>query len=282
MENNCFSSSFTEWMLNQDKSIGTVKTYIEVIRKFKHWLETKGYSFKELEEEHIQLYINYLEEDKSPSTVEKHYAALNMYAKYLNNPNLMVNIVRHRTKPNNQKFNPPKTLDLAEESSFLSEVIKDGNLRNTSMIYLLLHTGIRVSELCNLNISDITMNVDHTTLSIKNNLGEIDRIIPLSQEAKKHLFNYMDSLTDQYMMRMLYTSHLNNRITPRAIQYILKKYGVTPHKLRHTFCQRLINSGVDIRTVSKLAGHKDLNITKRYVKDKELNLLDAIDMAFAN
>jgi integrase/recombinase XerD len=282
MENNCFSSSFTEWMLKQGKSIGTVKTYIEVIRKFKHWLETKGYSFNELVEEHIQLYINYLEEDKSPSTVEKHYAALNMYAKYLNNPNLMVNIVRHRTKPNNQKYNPPKTLDLAEESSFLSEVIKDGNLRNTSMIYLLLHTGIRVSELCNLNISDITMNVEQTTLSIQNNLGEIDRIIPISQVAKKHLLIYMDSLTDQYKMRMLYTSHLNNRITPRAIQYILKKYGVTPHKLRHTFCHRLINSGVDIRTVSILAGHKDLHITKRYVKDKELNLLDAIDMAFAN
>jgi integrase/recombinase XerD len=281
MESYSFSS-YSQWLLKQGKAMGTVKTYIEVIRKFKHWLETKGYCFEELMEEHIQLYINYLEEDKSPSTVEKHYAALNMYAKYLNKPNLMVNIVRHRTKQNNQKFNPPKTLDLAEESSFLSQVIKDGNLRNTSMIYLLLHTGIRVSELCNLNVSDITMNVEQTILSIRNNQGKIGRIIPLSQEAKKHLVNYMDSILAQDNMSMLYTSNLNNRITPRAVQYILKKYGVTPHKLRHTFCHRLISSGVDIRTVSTLAGHKDLNITKRYVKDKELNLLDAIDMAFAN
>jgi integrase/recombinase XerD len=281
MENYSFSS-FSKWLLKQGKAMGTVKTYIEVIKKFKHWLETKGYCFEELMVEHIQLYINNLEVDKSPSTVEKHFAALNMYAKFLNNPNLMVNIVRQKTKPNNQKLNTPNILELDEESSFLSEVINDGNLRNTSMIYLLLHTGIRVSELCSLNVSDISMNVEQTLLSIRNNRGEIDRIIPLSQEAKKHLVNYMDSLIDQDNLRMLYTSNLNNLITPRAVQYILKKYGVTPHKLRHTFCHRLINSGVDIRTVSTLAGHKDLNITKRYVKDKELNLLDAIDRAFAN
>ncbi|MDO7485698.1 tyrosine-type recombinase/integrase [Peribacillus frigoritolerans] len=78
----------------------------------------------------------------------------------------------------------------------------------------------------------------------------------------------------------LFISSYNQRITPRSVQYILKKYNVHPHKLRHTFCQRLVDNGIDIQTISKLAGHKDLNVTKRYLKEKPLDLANAIDQTF--
>ena len=70
-------------------------------------------------------------------------------------------------------------------------------------------------------------------------------------------------------------------MTPRSVQYMLKKFDVHPHKLRHTFCQQLINKGIDLPIVSKLAGHKDLNMTKRYLIDKKLDLDDAIDQTFS-
>ncbi|HYK73904.1 MAG TPA: tyrosine-type recombinase/integrase, partial [Pseudoneobacillus sp.] len=107
------------------------------------------------------------------------------------------------------------------------------------------------------------------------------RIIPLSKDAKFHLLNYCDAFN---VNEPLFTSRSNERLTERSIQYILKKYNVNPHKLRHTFCQRLIDRGISLEIVSKLAGHKDLNVTKKYAKSrmKQLELDEAIRKTFIN
>ena len=77
-------------------------------------------------------------------------------------------------------------------------------------------------------------------------------------------------------------SNAGDRITERAVQYMLKKYHVNPKKLRHTFCQRLVDNNMDIETVSRLAGHRDINVTKKYVKSKmnKHKIEDAINGAF--
>ena len=106
------------------------------------------------------------------------------------------------------------------------------------------------------------------------------RVIPLSQETREFLQHYLDS----HPSEAVFVSHVGERLTERAVQYILKKYDVNPQKLRHTFCQRLVDNKVDIETVSRLAGHKDINVTKRYVKSRMNNhkVEDAINQAFMN
>ena len=83
-------------------------------------------------------------------------------------------------------------------------------------------------------------------------------------------------------MKQYLLSNVGDRLTERAIQYMLKKYNVNPQKLRHTFCQRLIDNKMDVETVSRLAGHKDINVTKKYVKTqmKQEKVEDAINEAF--
>jgi site-specific recombinase XerD len=61
---------------------------------------------------------------------------------------------------------------------------------------------------------------------------------------------------------------------------MLKKYNVTPHKLRHTFCNQLVQKGIDIAVVAELAGHLDINVTKKYLKSPVQNLDSAIKQAF--
>jgi integrase/recombinase XerD len=269
---------FAHWLRNQGKAEGTINTYIEVVNKFKKWLDKQGYKFDEISEVHLQSFIRYLEEDKSPSTVEKYFAALRVYLRFLGSPNIMLNVVR---KTKEQKYITPTFLKLSEQMEILNKIKTDGNLRNISIIYLLLHTGIRVSELCNLNLSDIISSDEQSTIIIRNNRTEIDRMIPLSSEAKSHLFSYIDTLNHNET-NAVFSSNGNIRMTTRAVQYVLKKYDINPHKLRHTFCYSLINNGVDVGTVANLAGHKDINITKRYLKDSDMNLMDAISKAFAN
>ncbi|RFU60666.1 tyrosine-type recombinase/integrase [Peribacillus glennii] len=266
--------AFSEWLLKQDKSENTIKTYTGVLSKFSEW---SGLDLEETGSQHVQAYLDHLDySNKSAGTIEKHFVALSMFFKFLGTPQLLLNIDR-KAKP--QKQGVPETLDAPERDALLKEVEGDGNLRNIAIVYILLHTGIRVSELCDLNCSDIVIKDERKYINVRNSKGEVDRMVPLSQDACIHIENYKSSMKEK--TEVLFISSYNQRITPRSVQYMLRKYNVHPHKLRHTFCKQLIDRGVDIQTVSRLAGHKDLNVTKRYLAEHSINLDDAIEKAFS-
>ncbi|AZV41019.1 tyrosine-type recombinase/integrase [Peribacillus asahii] len=265
--------SFAEWLRSQGKSENTIKTYTGVLSQFYEYSKMKVES---VETEHIQMYLDFLENSKKSSgTIEKHYMALSVFYKYLGKPQVMLSVER---RVNEAKQEAPDSLRDEEQAALLKMVVAEGNLRNITIVYLLLHTGIRVSELCDLDCEDIVVESNKWYIQVRNAKRKIDRTVPLTDAAQAHLKNYLDSLKEQ--AEPLFISSYNQRMTPRSVQYLLKKYNVHPHKLRHTFCQRLIDNGVDVLTVSKLAGHKDLNMAKRYVRVKDDSFVDAIDQVF--
>ncbi|MDQ0221289.1 tyrosine-type recombinase/integrase [Peribacillus cavernae] len=266
--------AFSIWLTNQGKSESTIKTYTGVLSQFSDWSKME---VNQAEAEDVQAYLDYLDySNKSAGTIEKHFIALSMFFKYLGSPQLLANIER---KEKEQKKEVPDTLNVLEQAALLKEIERDGNLRNIAIVYTLLHTGIRVSELCDLNCNDIIAEKDRIYISVRNSSGEIDRVVPLSSDAAMHLENYQNNKKEE--TGVLFISSYNQRITPRSVQYMLKKYDVHPHKLRHTFCKQLVDKGVNLQTVSQLAGHKDLNIAKRYLNEDKSCLDDAIDMAFS-
>jgi integrase/recombinase XerD len=103
-------------------------------------------------------------------------------------------------------------------------------------------------------------------------------MVPLSDETRGYLELYLES----HIHEAVFVSNAGDRLTERAVQYMLKKYNVNPQKLRHTFCQRLVDNHMDIETVSRLAGHRDINVTKKYVKAHmtKQKIEDAINGAF--
>jgi integrase/recombinase XerD len=247
---------FCHWLEEQKKSPSTVKTYMRELEKYQEWLQEKETSLLHLKKADIQSYIYYLEDQqKSITTIDKTVGVIRTFAKFLGKPELTFGL---DLKPV-EKSNEFETLSSNEYTQLLKRVKEDGDLRNITIVYVLLHTGIRISELCNLNRSDIDLN-KHELLVQKN---DEQRVIPLSKEARKYLQMYLDS----HLYEAIFVSNVGERLTERAIQYMLKKYDVNPQKLRHTFCQRLIDNKVDIGTVSQLAGHKDINVTKKYVKE---------------
>lgn len=265
--------SFAEWLRDQGKSANTIKTYTGVLSQF---CDQTQKILMEIHSVDVQGYLDNLENcKKSPGTIEKHYIALNVFFKFLGKPQVMLSVER---KVKEHKLEVPETLSLNEQQILLRDIEAEGNLRNIAIVYLLLHTGIRVSELCDLNGRDVIMETERNYILVRNAKGEIDRSVPLTISAIQHVQNYLFSLKEK--ADPLFISSYNQRITPRSVQYILKKYNVHPHKLRHTFCQRLVDNGIDIQTISKLAGHKDLNVTKRYLKEKSLDLANAIDQTF--
>jgi integrase/recombinase XerD len=265
---------FCYWLKEQKKSPNTIATYKRELEKYQEWLQEKNCDIHHITKGDIQSYIIFLEQkQKSIATIDKTIGAIRTFAKFLEKPELIFGI---KIKPVEKKEDI-ETLSSNEYAVLLNKVKEEGNLRNIAIVYILLHTGIRVSELCKLNWS----NVDF----IKNELivqrNDEERFIPLSKDTRIHLKNYLQTNTSK---EALFITKSGERITERSVQYMLKKYHVNPNKLRHTFCQRLIDSNVDLEIVSRFAGHKDINVTKKYVKP-ELNkykLEEVINHAFIN
>jgi integrase/recombinase XerD len=264
---------FCHWLKEQKKSPNTISTYKRELEKFQEWLQEKNSDITRLVKDDIQSYVTFLEQQgKSSTTIDKTLGAIRTFTKFLEKPDLVLGL---KIKPV-EKNDDIDALSFDEYSALLTEVKEDGSLRNIAMVYVLLHTGIRVSELCRLNRT----NVDFRKNQLVVHKNEEERVIPLSNETKVHLQNYLQRSASK---EALFINKSGDRITERSVQYMLEKYNVNPNKLRHTFCQRLVDSDVDLEIVSRLAGHKDLNVTKKYAKPNLNNfnkLEDVINKCF--
>ena len=226
--------NFCHWLKEQKKSPSTISTYKRELEKYQEWLRKKNCDINHLTKGDIQSYILFLEQQqKSLATIDKTIGSIRTFAKFLEKPELTFGII---TKPV-EKNDHIETLSANEYSLLLNKVKEDGELRNIAIVYVLLHTGIRVSELCRLNRSD----VDFTKNELIVQKNEQERLIPLSTDTRVHLQNYLRSHTSK---DAIFITNAGDRITERAVQYMLKKYHVNPNKLRHTFCQKLVDSNI--------------------------------------
>jgi integrase/recombinase XerD len=269
-------AQFTEWLKQVGKSPSTVTTYQREIQKYQDWLQQYSIYLEDITQKDVQSYVSFLEQQgKSPVTIDKILGSIRTFAKFLKRPEIIFDI----TVVPVEKKEEIEVLTSFECEQLVREVKKDGHNRNIAIVYLLLHTGIRVSELCALNKSDIDFE-RNLVIVTHNSTGE-GRMIPLSDEARAYLEKHIEL---NRIEDALFVSKSNERLTERSVQYMLKKYQVNPHKLRHTFCQRLVDKGVALEIVSELAGHKDINVTKRYAKSrmKQLELEKAIQSTFSN
>lgn len=269
-------SEFVKWLEAEGKSLNTISTYQREITKYQDWLQEYPISLENITRNDVQTYISFLEQQgKNPVTIDKILGSIRTFAKFLKRPEIIFDI---EVIPIEKK-EEIEVLTASECEHLLREVKIAGNSRNIAIVCLLLHTGIRVSELCSLNKSDI--GLEKNQLIVKGNSPGEQRIIPLSDEAKTSLNNYFE---EYEIVDALFISKSNERLTERSVQYMLKKFDINPQKLRHTFCQRLVNKGVALEIVSELAGHKDINVTKKYAKSRmeKLELEQAIKNTFSN
>jgi site-specific recombinase XerD len=151
-------------------------------------------------------------------------------------------------------------------------------LRDRAMIELLFSSGLRVSELINLNRDSV--NLARREFMVRGK-GRKDRPVFISQSAATKLVDYLDARTDSLAALFLNnsantgtpdTSGDYRRLTPRSVERIIARYAraagitkhVTPHTLRHSFATDLLMNGADIRSVQGMLGHSDISTTQVY------------------
>lgn len=225
----------------------------------------------------MQQYIHHLEgKGNSASTIENKFATLSVLARHLG----AIHVLRHIRRPEVRKVRQvaPKSLERNERNRVLREVERTGNRRNIAIVYLFVYSGLRVSEVVSLNREDVVIGPRSGSVTVRKGKGNVSRTVPLPVEARIHLSEYLETRTDNHPA--LFLSNYRQRISVRSVQRVLEKFGVHPHKLRHTYCRELVGAGVDIATVAELAGHADINVTRRYAKPSPKELEQAIDKAF--
>lgn len=258
-------------------SPGTVKTYTRIIQEFSEWLKRNGGDMDRLTRVDVQQYIHHLEErGNSAATIQNKFAALSVLVRYLGAGDILQYIRRPEIRQS--RHIAPKSLDRNELNRVLREVERTGNRRDTAIIYLFVYSGLRVSEVVSLDREDVMIRERSGSVTVRKGKGNVARTVPIPVEARLHLSQYLETRNDDHPA--LFLSNYQRRISVRSVQRIMEKFGVHPHQLRHTYCRELVGAGVDIATVAELAGHADINVTRRYAKPSAEELEKAIERAF--
>ena len=254
----------------------TIKGYNEEINKFIGYTKENNLNYKKLSNDNIRNYLKYLDGLKySKNSISRNLSALRTYYKYLVSENVIDN------NPFKIISNPKKDKKLPnflnyEEIEKIFESFEDDtplNLRNRCIVELLYDTGVRVSELVNIKISDIDFN--ERTINIRGK-GRKERIVYfgdyLYEVLKKYISDGRNILLDNKSCDYLILNSRGNKITTRGIQQIIDKvvndaslkHKISPHVLRHTFATHMLNGGSDIKTIQQLLGHESLSTTGIY------------------
>ncbi|WP_188433461.1 tyrosine-type recombinase/integrase, partial [Kroppenstedtia guangzhouensis] len=162
-------------------SPGTVKTYTRIIQEFSEWLKRNGGDLSQLTRIDVQQYIHYLEKKGNGSaTIQNKFAALSVLARYLG----ASDILQHIRRPEIRKTRhiAPKSLDRNERNRVLREVERTGNRRDIAIVYLFVYSGLRVSELVNLNREDVVIRERSGSLTVRKGKGNVARTVPLPVE----------------------------------------------------------------------------------------------------
>ncbi|CNI07400.1 site-specific tyrosine recombinase XerD [Yersinia pekkanenii] len=170
----------------------------------------------------------------------------------------------------------PKDLSEAQVDSLLNSPNVDIplELRDKAMLEVLYATGLRVSELVGLTISDVSLRQGVVRVIGK---GNKERLVPLGEEAVYWIENYMEHgrpwLINGQSLDVLFPSNRSQQMTRQTFWHRIKHYAIlagidserlSPHVLRHAFATHLLNHGADLRVVQMLLGHSDLSTTQIY------------------
>lgn len=274
---NTYVKEYTSFMTDiRHKSLNTVESYKRDVTQYISYLDGTGVTdISSTTKTTVLSYLLYLQkEGRASSTVSRTLASLRSYYLFMmQNGVVKSNPTSNLEAPHVEK-KIPKILS-GEEVELLLEQPKNCDnkgIRDKAMLKLLYATGIRVSELINLDVSDV--NVPMSFVRCKG--GKKERIIPMGHQAKDALENYINNVR-KYMVRdenetALFVNCSGARLSRQGFWKLIKYYqhiagietDITPHTLRHSFAAHLLENGADLHSIQEMMGHADISSTQVY------------------
>ncbi len=257
-------------------SANTQASYMRDIKLFSHYLEANDRSdLTGVSHDDVCAYLKWLkDEGKSIATVTRTTAGLKSFYNYLCSHGYMENNPVSSVKTDKSQRKMPQVLSGKEVNFLLEqpECTDAKGFRDRAMLELLYATGIRVSELISLNVSDVIMGAQF----IKCTSHGRDRIIPIYVTAAQAIQTYIASARKTMLRNQneqaLFVNCNGERMTRQGFWKIIKQYQekahlgkeVTPQILRHTFATHLLENGADLQSIQMMMGHADISSTQVY------------------
>jgi site-specific recombinase XerD len=284
---------FLDHLRTRGYSPGTVSSYGGELRKFQLFIRERKLRINQVKPIHLEHYLRWRDprNERNPSTTRRTLACLSSFfdfAAVMSNGHIR-NPVRPLRRPRKQ---PPRPKPLSEpEIATLTDGV--ANPRDTAIVAILLHSGLRVSELCSLNKDSISVH--------KLSSGPTERIVGVGRIVGKGR-KEREFLVDAHALRLihrylkgrkvddnsaLFLSNRGRRIDKRTVQHMLRALSkrldlppIHPHQLRSTFATRLNRTGVPTLEISRLLGHASLETTMQYVRPDERRIRTEYFAAF--
>lgn len=268
-----------EYYLKNEKgsSANTIESYVRDLRQYALFLEkyhgiTKP---KFIESMHIESYLRSLKRQMTSKSLARKLTAIKGFHHFLVlEKEVDHDVAKAFASPKIEK-RLPQVLSVDEVVSILEQVDKTKplGLRNMALLELIYGSGLRVSELLDIQMEDIHINQGYVVVKGK---GAKERIVPISDMSMIALRNYMvkgrDILLGDIKSTYLFLNQNGERLSRQGFFKLLKKLshdaGVqtecSPHTLRHSFATHLLENGMDLRTLQSLLGHEDISTTQIY------------------
>lgn len=277
---------YVELYLNTEynTSKNTRASYAYDLKEFAEFY--KGRNLCYLKKEDIQEYLR--KNTKIKAKTKAHYlTTINNFYQYLVSNHYIQNNPCEGIKMPKIEKKLPEYLSIEEVDDLLNITCSTiYEIRNKAMLELLYATGIRISELCSLTMSNLFLEDGFIKVMGK---GSKERIVPVHEIAIDTLKNYLSYARDDLLgskdSEYVFISSRHTRITRQAFFKFLKrlceekgiKKNISPHTIRHSFATHLLNNGADLRSVQELLGHSDISTTQIYTHLSNEKLISEYD-----
>ncbi len=258
-------------------SANTVSSYMRDIHQYAAAMDERGVALTDAVTEDVAEYTTSLtRQGKSPATVTRSVASIKSFYQYLMGQGAVDQNPAKGVTPAKVERKLPQVLTGKEVELFLeqAECTDLKGYRDRAMLELLYATGIRVSELIDLDVDDL--NLPGSVLKCYSKGRE--RMIPLYPAAVRALSEYVHTIRPQLVDSVdetaLFVNMSGERMSRQGFWKLIKYYqekagiqkDITPHTLRHSFAAHLLENGADLRSIQEMLGHADISSTQIYSK----------------
>lgn len=275
-----YQQEFLNWLQNEKgSSAHTIRAYQEDLTQFGEYLKAQGIPLEQLEYHDLRYYMASLQQKQQlkKTTLSRKTSTLKSFCKFLHREGLLEHNPADLLSTPKKEKRLPTVINEVDMTAFLDDFLAGEEplqLRNKAIFELLYSSGLRVSELVQLDVENVQKQKGILRILGK---GSKERIVPVGEPAQSAITYYLEHgrpLLVKEEAQALFLNRQGTRLTTRGVEYILEqyvkqgalKYKVTPHAFRHSFATHLLDNGADLRVIQELLGHESLSTTQIYTE----------------
>ena len=274
-------------------SANTEVSYERDLKKLCAFLEERQdiRSWQDVTPTQLNAYMLDLEDQHyAASSISRNVASVRAFFQYLRRQNLVSADPAEDLRPPKAEKKMPEILTVSEVSALLAQpdLRTDKGIRDSAMLELLYATGIRVTELIDLNIDDCNLLMGFVKCSGEHVKA---RIVPIGRPAKRAIERYLDEARPQFTRgrkgERLFVNYLGEPMTRQGLWKVIKEYGekgefevsLTPQIIRNSFAVHMLQNGADVKSLQELMGNEDVAAIQAYVQATKSRIKDVYDKA---